>query len=203
MIAVGVLDVQGDVSEHLDSLEAALKELKVKGNVRRVKRASDFKGLHALVIPGGESTTTGKLLREYGLDSEIARLCDRKVPILGTCTGLILLAKEGDNQSGRTCSPRLGLMDIKVRRNAFGRQRESFESYIRIPALGKKPYRCVFIRAPVIEEAGRQVKVMAEYEGKPVMARQDNLLAVAFHPELTEDTRVHAYFLRMIGDGRP
>jgi len=147
--------------------------------------------------PGGESTTIGKLMLTTGLFERVKQLAIDGAPILGTCVGLIVLAKRGDEQVMRTRQPLLGLMDISVIRNAFGRQRESFEVDLEIPALGKEPLRCVFIRAPAVEEVWGDAEVLAEFQGKIVAVRQRNLLAVAFHPELTPDTRLHEFFLQM------
>lgn len=198
MIRVGVLDVQGDVFEHECALETTFAEHDIEGTVFKVKRRKDFEELDALIIPGGESTTTGKLLRQFKIDSEITKLAAKGVPILGTCTGLILLSKSAQDTSAADDQPLLELMDIHVKRNAFGCQRESFESDIRIEALGDDPFPCVFIRAPIIVEVGSGVKVLSRYKSRAILARQGNLLAAAFHPELTDDTRLHKYFIRMI-----
>lgn len=185
---IGVLGLQGDVSEHLDVLKRLLED----GEVNIVKRASEIRGLDGLIIPGGESTTVGKLLQKYGIDKEIRK--NKDLAIFGTCTGAILLAKSirGMNQFS------LHLMDIEAERNAYGRQRESFEAELEIPELGEKPFRGIFIRAPVIRGIGEGVEVLARYKGDAVLVRQGKYLAATFHPELTEDMRVHEYFLSMI-----
>jgi len=187
---VGILSLQGDVSEHIWMTERAMQDLKLEGEVIEVKGKKEIKDINALIIPGGESTTIGKLLREGEIGGEIKRLADRGAPIMGTCAGLILLG-EGNRNS-------LGLMNIKIRRNAFGRQRESFEADLRIPRIGERLYHAVFIRAPVIKEVGDDVEILAEYDGETVMAQQDKLIAVAFHPELTPDLRIHKYFLELL-----
>jgi 5'-phosphate synthase pdxT subunit len=184
MIKIGILSLQGDVSEHVHHTRQAMNDLSIRGDVYEVKNPEEVKKLDALIIPGGESTTILKLLKEYGIDEEIKNLAKSNIPIMGTCAGLILLSN-------------LDLMDIAVSRNAFGRQRESFEVDLKIPKLGNEPYHAVFIRAPVIEKTGKGVEVLAEYEGKRVIAQQGNLLAVAFHPELTSDTRLIGYFLSL------
>jgi len=194
---VGILALQGDVSEHVVAMRNAMRKLKISGEVIEVKRRDEVKDLNSLVIPGGESTTIRKLITKYRIDSEIKNLAKKGIPIMGTCAGLVLLAKEGDEEVEKTGQPLLGLMDIKVKRNAFGRQRESFETELEIPALGKDSYHGVFIRAPAIEKAGKGVEVLAGFENRIVMARQKNLLAVAFHPELSKDLRLHEYFLGM------
>ncbi len=182
---VGVLALQGAFREHQAALEAC------GAKTVQVRKPQHLDGLAALVIPGGESTTIGKLLEDYCLLEPIIKMGRKGMPIFGTCAGLILLAKEiaGSNQ------PRLGLMDCTVERNAFGRQVDSFEADLAIPVLGDAPYRGVFIRAPYITRVGEGVEVLAEYGGKIVFARQGNILAAAFHPELTSDLRVHRYFL--------
>ncbi len=196
MIKAGVLAIQGDVSEHINSLENAMHSMGVEGKVYAVKSEKDLP-LDALAIPGGESTTIGKLLHHYRLMDKIRDAVKDGMPVLGTCAGMILLAKEGNGDVLKTRQPLLELMDIKVDRNAFGRQRESFEADLKIPALGAKPFPAVFIRAPVIERVWGKAKPLAEYDGKIVFAREDSMLAVAFHPELTSDTRLHEFFLKL------
>jgi 5'-phosphate synthase pdxT subunit len=149
-------------------------------------------------MPGGESTTIGKLLVKYGFLEPIKELFKREVPIYGTCAGLILLAGSIAGQPRASTPPLLGLIDIEVRRNAFGRQRESFEADLNIPKLGPLPFRGVFIRAPWIESVGPNVEVMAKFEDKIVMAQEGKLLVTAFHPELTNDPRIHKYFIEMV-----
>ncbi len=181
---IGVLGLQGDVTEHVTILRKFLREEEVKV----VKRAKDIEKLDGLVIPGGESTTIGKLMVKYGIDKAVK---NKRLAIFGTCAGSILLAKNILNSEQSS----LGLMDIKIERNAYGRQRESFEAEIPIPVLGKKPFRAVFIRAPVIREVSRGVDVLAEHRGDTILARQGRYLAASFHSELTEDLRVHEYFI--------
>lgn len=181
---IGVLGLQGDVTEHVTILRKLLKT----GKVKVVKRAGDIKDLDGLVIPGGESTTIGKLLKKYGIDKAVKHA---RPAIFGTCAGTILLAKKILDSEQAS----LGLMDITVQRNAYGRQKESFEAELSIPALGKKPFKGVFIRAPVIIEVGKDVEVLAEHGGNPILARQGPYLAASFHPELTSDLRIHKYFI--------
>lgn len=185
---VGVLALQGDFAEHL----AMLARLGVEG--REVRKLSDLEGVDALIIPGGESTTIGKLMTRYELDKAIRARVEQGMPIYGTCAGMILLAKtiEGSEQ------PRLGLMDIAVLRNAFGRQIESFEADIPFKPTPERPVRGVFIRAPIVSQVGGGVEVLSKFEGKIVAVQQGNLLATAFHPELTDDGRVHQYFLTLV-----
>lgn len=185
---IGVLALQGAVTEHMNMLELCGSEPVA------VKRKGELDEVQGLIIPGGESTAIGKLMVKYGFVEKIRELSFQGFPIYGSCAGLILLAKrltEGDQ-------PLLGLMDIEVKRNAFGRQVDSFEANLEIADLGEKPFPGVFIRAPWIEEAGPKVKVMSRYSDKAVMAQEGNLLVSAFHPELTGDLRVHKYFMEMV-----
>jgi len=194
---IGVIGLQGAVSEHLETTKRAMQKLGTKGEVIWVGRPEQLDDLDGIIIPGGESTTIGKLMLTTGLFEKVMEKAANGIPILGTCAGLIILAKRGDEQVVRTKQPLLGLMDMSVIRNAFGRQRESFETELEIPVLGKEPLKAVFIRAPAVEEVWGDVQVLAKFQGKIVGVKQGNLIAVAFHPELTPDTRLHEYFLRM------
>ena len=194
---IGIVGLQGAVSEHLKATKRAMQKLSIKGEAVWVGRPAQLEGVAGIIIPGGESTTIGKLMQMTGLFERVRQLTKNGTPIFGTCAGLIVLAKRGDEQIVRTKQPLLGLMDISAIRNAFGRQRESFEAELEIPALGKEPFRGVFIRAPAVSEVWGDTRVLAEFQGKIVAVQQGSLLAVAFHPELTPDTRLHEYFLRM------
>ncbi len=187
-VTVGVLALQGDVAEHLGALERA------GASAVAVKTPRDLAMVDALVIPGGESTTVMKLLARFELDSPIVRRTRAGMPLWGTCMGMIVAARgvAGLDQ------PTLNLIDITVRRNAFGRQNESAEIPLSVQRLGPEPFPAVFIRAPWIERAGPAVELLAQREGRGVMAREGNVLATAFHPELTGDPRVHRYFLAMV-----
>ncbi|MDK2937881.1 MAG: pyridoxal 5-phosphate synthase pdxT subunit [Methanolobus sp.] len=191
---IGVIAIQGDVSEHVEALENALMQRGENGEVVTIKHKGIVPECDALVLPGGESTTLGKLLMREGIADEIREMNAAGKPIMGTCAGLILLATAGDEQVAKTHQHLLGLMDTTVNRNAFGRQRDSFEIGLELPFLDT-PYNAVFIRAPGIVEAGDDVKVLAKIDDMIVAAEQGNVLALAFHPELTEDLRVHQYFL--------
>jgi 5'-phosphate synthase pdxT subunit len=192
--SIGVLALQGDVREHTRMAREA------GADVVPVKRAEQLDGLDGLVIPGGESTTIGKLLRRFDLLEPLQRLVRSGFPVYGTCAGMILLADRIEGAGAD--QPTIGGMDITVRRNAFGRQRESFEADLEVPALGPEPFPAVFIRAPVIEGVGAEVDVLASVNGeRPVAARQGPLLVSAFHPELTDDPRLHRYFVEMV-EGR-
>lgn len=184
---VGVLALQGAVAEHRSMLE------KLGATAVAVKKVEDLLDLDGLIIPGGESTTISKLMHKYDLMEAVRRFGHAGKPIFGTCAGAILLAKEIQGQAEH----HLGLMEIKVERNAFGRQKDSFEALLPIAHVGAD-YPAVFIRAPYIVEVSDRGDVLAKYEDKIVVARVDHYLACAFHPELTEDTRLHKYFLDMI-----
>jgi 5'-phosphate synthase pdxT subunit len=181
---VGVLAVQGGFEAHGRALG------RLGSRAVEVRRPEELEGLDALVIPGGESTTIAMGIEAAGLEGPIRAFASAGRPVLGTCAGLIMLDRE-----------HLGLMDISARRNAFGRQVRSFETDVVVRGLGDEPVRAVFIRAPWIERAGEGVEVLAEVDGRPVVARQRNLLVTAFHPELTDDLRLHALFLALgMGD---
>ena len=185
----GVLAAQGAFIEHIKTLT----RLGVEAIPVRLPR--ELEGLDGLLIPGGESTTISKLMKDFDLFDEIKKLGKEGLPIFGTCAGMILLAKEIPDH---TVEP-LGLVDITVRRNAFGRQTESFETDLSMPVLGDRPFHAVFIRAPLIEKTNGNVEVLARLEdGTAVAARQGKFLVSAFHPELTDDLRFHRYFLDII-----
>ena len=183
---VGVLAVQGDFAEHI----AVLKRLGV--DTAEVRLPRDLDNVEALIMPGGESTTFSYLMDLYDLKGPIKKMAGMGVPIWGTCAGMIMMARE---LTDKEPTP-MGLMDILVTRNAFGRQIDSFEADLEIKDLGDEAFRAIFIRAPVILDVGQGVDVLAHLpDGRPVAVRQGNLLATAFHPELSPDTRLHQYFL--------
>ena len=184
---VGVLAVQGAVSEHLSHLE------RCGVDAVSVKEKTALDKVSGLIIPGGESTTIGKLLEIFGLAESIReRCCDGSLAVFGTCAGMVLMAEEVSD--GLPGQPHLGLMNIKVKRNAFGRQRESFETELQFDSF-EPALTAVFIRAPKIEEAAAGVEVLARLEEGIVAARQGLMLTTSFHPELTDDLRVHQYFI--------
>ncbi len=194
-LTIGVLAVQGDFAEHAASLERAARAIGQTVEVQEVRRPADLAGLDGLIIPGGESTTIGKLLVAYDLEQPLQDAAQAGLPIWGTCAGMILLARDilGGEPDGR-----VGLMDLTVRRNAFGRQLDSFE--IELPFEGvDHPVHAVFIRAPLIESVGPSAQALARLpDGRVVAARQGNLLATSFHPELTPDPALHAWFLEQV-----
>ena len=185
---VGVLALQGDVAEHLASLE------RVGVTPLAVKTPEDLARVDGLIVPGGESTTVIKLLERFGLDAPIKARVRSGMPLWGTCMGMIVAAHDVADLA----QPTLDLIDITVRRNSFGRQIASAEVDLPIPTLGPKPFPAVFIRAPWIERAGPGVEILASRDGHGVFVRQRNVLGSSFHPELTGDDRLHEYFVRMI-----
>ncbi len=194
---VGVISVQGAVPEHLRMSQMALDAMGKKGQAIAVRRLDDLRSVDCLIIPGGESTTISKLLRKFGLFADIVAMGMDGVPIMGTCAGCVLLAKKGGEQADRTGTELLGLMDMAVDRNAFGRQRESFETPLEIEGLDT-PFPGVFIRAPLITGTWNSCSIICRHQGEAVMARQDNVLALSFHPELTNDTRVHQLLFSLV-----
>jgi 5'-phosphate synthase pdxT subunit len=188
---IGVLALQGDVSEHVLAMQRALSG---KGEVLEIRRPGEILGCDGLVLPGGESTSISRQLEISGMAQELKAAARSGVPILATCAGLVLVSREIEGDA--KVRP-LGLMDIKVDRNAFGPQRESFEADLQVEGF-ERPYRAVFIRAPAIVDVGNKVQVLARIGEVIVGARQDNLLALAFHPELTEDMRFHQIFQKML-----
>jgi 5'-phosphate synthase pdxT subunit len=190
-MTVGILALQGDFREHEETLR------RIGAPVLQVRLPKHLDQVDRLIIPGGESTTIGKLLVLYNLLDPIRERAAGGMPLWGTCAGAILMARQ--IAEGRPAGqPALALMDITARRNAFGRQLDSFEIDLNIPQLGEEPLRAVFIRAPVIEAPGANVEVLAKLDdGRIVAAQQGGLLATAFHPELTGDDRLHRYFLEL------
>ncbi|WP_184665347.1 pyridoxal 5'-phosphate synthase glutaminase subunit PdxT [Texcoconibacillus texcoconensis] len=192
MLKIGVLALQGAVREHVQSLEANDVDVVV------IKRPEQLQEVDGLVFPGGESTTMRRLINKYGFFEELQQFVNKEKPIFGTCAGAILMAREliGDED------PFLKAMDIAVERNAFGRQRESFEATLKVESVGDD-IEAVFIRAPIISNVGQSVDVLATFNGQVVAAQQGPFLACSFHPELTEDRRFHQYFVDIVRKQQP
>lgn len=191
-LTIGVLAVQGDFAEHAVMLRRAALTQGRQVGVREVRTPRDLADLDGLIVPGGESTTMGKLLVAYGLEAPIRSAAQGGLPVWGTCAGMILLARDivGGEPDGR-----IGLMDMRVQRNAFGRQIDSFETELEFQGLAR-PIHAVFIRAPLVERLGPEAEALATLpDGRVVAARQGRLLATAFHPELTPDTSLHGWFI--------
>jgi len=198
-IKIGILSVQGDVAENKISTETALRELGEQGTVSQVKTPEQISDLDGLIIPGGESTMIGQLSLVNGSLKKIKEKIESGMPVLGICAGLILLSKNvKDRVVGQTDQPLLDLLDVQVERNAFGRQRDSFEAEISMESAGIQKFNGVFIRAPSIIDVGKDVEVLSKFNEKIVAVKQGKILATAFHPELTEDESLHKYFIKMI-----
>ncbi len=193
----GVVGLQGAVSEHIDTLTRAFAEMGEVGEAIWVKRPSDLEKVDCLVLPGGESTTISKLLVTFGLFDRVVERAEEGMPLLGTCAGMIVMCEEGDDEVERTETRLLELLSARVDRNAFGRQRESFEADLEVEGLDG-PFHAVFIRAPAIVEHWGACRPISRLGDKVVMVRQENLLAASFHPELTDDLRVHMMLLDML-----
>jgi len=189
MTRIGVLALQGDFAEHIGIFQ------RLGIAAQEVRHPQELAGLDGLVIPGGESTTVARLISEFALLEPLRERAQNGFPIWGTCAGMIVLAQRASELEW----PTLDALAIAVRRNAFGRQVDSFETDLAVPALGQQAFHAVFIRAPIVEEVSDGVEVLAKLEnGKAVAVRQANALATAFHPELTEDDRFHRYFIDMV-----
>lgn len=185
---IGILAVQGAFREHEKILHT------LGADTVQIRLPKQLEGCDGIVIPGGESTAIGKLMRQYDLMDPIRDMATSGMPLFGTCAGMIVMANriQGGEES------HLGVMDVEVNRNSFGRQKESFETDLDIPVLGPDPFPAVFIRAPHITAVGPEVSVLCEYEGRVVAVQQDHYLALSFHPELTGDSRIHQHFLSMV-----
>ena len=196
-VSIGILGIQGAISEHINAMTNALNDTGYTGETFVVKQKEDIKNIDALILPGGESSTISRILNNSDLYDTISkRITENDLAVMGTCAGCIILAKEILNDPKKEIK-QLPQMDIQVERNAFGRQRESFERTIKIKDFSS-PYNAVFIRAPIIRKTWGKCKTLAKIDKKIVMARQNRLLALSFHPELTDDVRIHKYFLEMI-----
>lgn len=191
MLRIGVIALQGDVSEHVLAMERALQG---RGEVQEVRTPRIIPGCDGLVLPGGESTTISRQLASSGMTEELKDAATSGVPVLATCAGLVLVSAEIEGDS--RVKP-LGLMETRIGRNAFGSQRESFEADLDVKGFNR-PYRAVFIRAPAIVRVGEGVDVLARVGENVVAARQKKIMALAFHPELTDDLRFHDIFLKML-----
>jgi 5'-phosphate synthase pdxT subunit len=187
MIQIGILDLQGDVQEHFNTTLKALDKMKIQAKVLKVKTSSEVSKCQGLIISGGESTVIGKLLKEEGIDQVIT---DYKITVMGTCAGMVVLGRSTGYEQ-----PLLGLIDIQVKRNGFGGQKLSFEEVIKI---FDQNYNGIFIRAPYASKVGDGVKILAKLKDKIVAVQEGRYIATAFHPELTEDTRIHEYFIKEV-----
>jgi len=190
---IGIIGIQGAISEHKTILEKTYQEIGIKGTTLIVRNNSDIEKIDGLIIPGGESSTISKVLKKNKMKDQLVRkIINNDLPVMGTCAGSIILAKKTGEENKKV--HQLKVMDMEVKRNAFGRQSSSFEKKINID-LFEKPYPAVFIRAPSIERVWGSCKPLASIKNKIVMAKQNKKIAISFHPELTQDTRIHRYFL--------
>jgi 5'-phosphate synthase pdxT subunit len=202
-LTIGVLGLQGDIEEQVVMTKLALDQMKLDGVVIWAKTEKEVQKVDGLIIPGGESTVMGRLADYNKVLKAVKTQIYNGVPVLGTCAGLIMLAKKAyDRVVGEVKQPILGVMDVTVERNAFGRQKESFETDLEIPSLGKKKFKGIFIRAPAIRETGPEVIELCRFNEIIVAAQQNNMIGVAFHPELTNDTRLHKYLLKTIKNSK-
>lgn len=198
-VTIGILAIQGDVTENIRATTKALEESKIDGQVMPVKTPEEISKVDGLIIPGGESTTIGQLSLVNGALKILKEKIQSGMPTFGICTGMIMLSKTADDKIvGKTDQPLLDLLDIKLERNSFGRQKNSFESKISLESLKISDYPGVFIRAPSISEVGQDVEVLSKLNQQIIAVKKGNILATSFHPELTSDSSLHKYFVSMI-----
>ena len=198
-LTVGVLSIQGDILENILSVKAAIDALDIDGTVTSVKTPEEISKVDGLVIPGGESTTIGQLSVVNGSLNIIKEKIEQGMPVLGICAGMVMLSKTAqDKVVGKIDQPLLEILDIKLERNSFGRQRESFETDISLTSLGIPTFNGVFIRAPSISDVGSDVEILSKFNEKIIAVKKDNIIGVAFHPELTTDTSLHKYFVNLV-----
>lgn len=196
---IGVLGMQGDVEENIAAARTALSNLGIKGTVKAVKTPDQISKVDGLIIPGGESTMIGQMSLVNGAIKTIKEKIKSGTPVFGICAGLILLSKNAkDRIMGKTNQQLLDLLDVGVERNAFGRQKDSFEADLTAQTIGIPKTRGVFIRAPAIEDLGKGVEIVSKFNEKVVAVKQGNILATAFHPELTQDVSLHKHFIQMV-----
>jgi 5'-phosphate synthase pdxT subunit len=198
-LVIGVLALQGDLEENIKATTDALREINLKGNVIPVRYPNEISKVDGLIIPGGESTVMGLLLsiKNELLDS-ITKVLQNRIPIMGTCAGMIVLAKKSyDKVVGNKKQLLLGALDIEIERNSFGRQYDSFESTLEISGIGND-FKGIFIRAPTVISTGSRVQILSKFNGKIVAVQQENIIGTSFHPELSGDNRMHRFFIELI-----
>ena len=197
-LTFGVLSIQGDVLENILSVKAAIDALGIDGTVTAVRTPDEISKVDGLVIPGGESTTIGQLSKFNGSLKILKEKIEEGMPVLGICAGMVLLSNNAnDKVVGKIDQPLLNILDIKLERNSFGRQRESFESDISLDSIGIPKFNGVFIRAPSISDVGSDVEVLSKFNDKIIAVKKNNVIGVAFHPELTTDISLHKYFVNL------
>ncbi len=196
---MGIAGFQGDLEEHIGAMERTFQHSSINGRVTIVMKTNDLENIDGLLIPGGESTVIGGLSSMNGTFQRMKAKINEGMPVLGTCAGLIMLSKRTyDKVVGESKQSLLGTLDVLVERNSYGRQGNSFETDLSIPVLGKEPFRGVFIRAPAVKEIGPKVEVLAKLAGSIVCVKQGRMIGTSFHPELTNDIRMHELFLKSI-----
>ena len=202
-LTVGVLSIQGDVQENMLSAKSAIDELGLDGNVVDVKTPEEISQLDGLIIPGGESTTIGQLSLVNGSLKILKEKIQSGMPVLGICAGMIMLSNTANDRIvGKTNQPLLDILDIKLERNSFGRQKESFESDISMDSINIPKFNGVFIRAPSVSDVGSDVEVLSKFNERIVAVKKGNVIGTAFHPELTEDTALHKYFINLVNTSK-
>ena len=198
-VTIGVLAIQGDVTENVLATQNALEESDVSGHVIEVKTPQDVEKIDGLILPGGESTMMGQLSLVNGSLKQIKEKISAGMPVFGICAGLIMLSKNAsDRIVGNMDQPLLDMVDVTVERNSFGRQQESFEAKVSMNSLGISEFNGVFIRAPSISQLGDGVEAISKFNDKVIAIKKDNILGTAFHPELTQDVSLHKYFVNMV-----
>ena len=202
-LTVGVLSIQGDVQENLVSTKAAIDELGIDGKVIAVRTPDEISQLDGLIIPGGESTTIGQLSLVNGSLKILKEKIQSGMPVLGICAGMIMLSNTAnDRVIGKTDQPLLDIFDIKLERNSFGRQKQSFESDISLDSIDIPNFNGVFIRAPSVSDVGSDVEILSKFNDRIVAIKKGNVIGISFHPELTEDTSVHKYFINLVNNSK-
>jgi pyridoxal 5'-phosphate synthase pdxT subunit len=200
-LTIGVLGFQGDIEENIAATRNAMQEMEIDGSVKLVRYPEEFDGIDGLIMPGGESTVQSTLAAIQQSLPVVKKKISDGMPVLGTCAGMIMLSRRAfDRVVGDTKQKLMGNLDIVIERNAFGRQGDSFETDMAIPAFGKEPFKGVFIRAPAVTEVGKDVEVVAKFNNRVVAVKQGNIIGTAFHPELSGDNRVHTLLLKMALD---
>ena len=202
-LTVGVLSIQGDVQENLVSTKTAIDELGIDGKVIAVRTPDEISQLDGLIIPGGESTTIGQLSLVNGSLKILKEKIQSGMPVLGICAGMIMLSNTAnDRVIGKTDQPLLDIFDIKLERNSFGRQKQSFESDISLDSIDIPNFNGVFIRAPSVSDVGSDVEILSKFNDRIVAIKKGNVIGISFHPELTEDTSVHKYFINLVNNSK-
>jgi len=202
-ISVGVLSIQGDVQENLLSAKAAVDELGIDANVSDVRTPEEISQLDGLIIPGGESTTIGQLSLVNGSLKVLKEKIQNGMPVLGICAGMIMLSNTAnDRVVGKTDQPLLDIFDIKLERNSFGRQKESFESDVSLDSINIPKFNGVFIRAPSVSDVGSDVEILSKFNDRIIAIKKGNVIGTAFHPELTEDISLHKYFISLVNTSK-